>query len=102
MDLEAHAAHCVSVWHSWSVWLWLVSNDCLSSEEQCSNRGSVLQGRAGDFNWVVDASFHQVNVLTGLSVQALAVRQGRNLVSNIARLETSVESNLLQRSRQCR
>src|SRR5699024_6124188 len=67
-----------------------------------SNRGSVLQSRAGDLNWVVDASFHQVNVLAGLSVQALAVRQGRNLVSDNARLETSVESNLLQRSRQCR
>src|SRR5699024_9460402 len=102
MDLEAHAAHCVSVWHSWSVWLWLVSNDCLSGEEQCSNRGSILQCRAGDLNWVVDASFHQVNVLAGLSVQALAVRQGRNLVSNNARLETSFESNLFQLSGQCR
>src|SRR5699024_8493518 len=91
-----------SVWHSWSVWLWLVSNDCLSGEEQCSNRGSILQCRAGDLNWVVDASFHQVNVLTGLSVQALTVRQRCNLISNNAWLETSVESNLLQRSGQCR
>src|SRR5699024_10475809 len=98
--LEAHAAHCICVWHSWSVWLWLVSDDCLGREEQRSNGSSVMQCRAGDLNWVIDASFHQVDILASLSIQTLAVRQGCNLVGYDAWLETSVVSNLLQRTRQ--
>ena len=97
--LEAHAAHGVSVRHAvvGSGRLRLVGNDGLGGQEQSCNGSSVLQCGAGDLDRVIDASLHEVDVLTGSSVQALACWQGGNLVSNNARLQTSVVCDLLQR-----
>src|SRR5699024_4561997 len=97
----AHAAHLVCAWHaSCACRLWLVSNDSLSGQEQSCNGCSVLECGAGDLNWVVDARSHEVDVLAVCSVEALALWELGNLVSNNAWLEASVSSDLLQRSSQ--
>src|SRR5699024_11913597 len=61
---------------------------------------NVLECGAGDLNWVVDARSHEVDVLAVCSVEAVALWELGNLVSNNAWLEASVSSDLLQWSGQ--
>src|SRR4029453_10905866 len=80
---------------------WLGGNYRLGGQEETSGGSSVLESRAGNLYGVVDAGSQQVFVDTRGSCQAVAGRQAANLVGNYARLEASVEGDLLQRSVDC-
>src|SRR5580692_11048156 len=79
------------------VLLRLLRDDCLSGEEQARDGRRVLQSRTGDLRRVDDAGLEHVDVLAGGRVQALAWRQGLDLLHHNAALETRVHSDLLQR-----
>ena len=92
-----HAAHGLRV-HGRGCGLRLLGHDCLGGEEERGDGGGVLECGTGDLGRVVDAGGHHVHVLTGSGVEALAGRQVSHLVGDNARLQASVEGDLLERS----
>src|SRR5215207_9084765 len=93
---EVHATHLVAAGRN-RVPLGLVGDDGLGGEEEAGDRRGVLQRRARHLGRVDDALREQVAVLAGRGVQAVAVGQARDGVRDDARLETRVESDLLER-----
>src|SRR5699024_2877333 len=71
----------------------------LSGEEEAGDRGCVLQRRARDLGRVDDACGEHLHVLTGSGVEAVTAGQLGDLVRDDARLETGVQRDLLERSR---
>src|SRR5213078_3451756 len=75
----------------------LVRHHDLRGEEQGRDGGGVLQRRPGHLGRVDDPGGEQVDVLAGLRVQAVAGRQGADLLHHDAAFEAGVDRDLAQR-----
>src|SRR5674476_468536 len=95
---EAHATHLVATRGRRSGLFGLVGDDNLSSEEQRGNGRGVLQRRARDLGGVDDALGDEVDILAVGRVQTPAGRQVADLLGHDATLETTVDSDLFERS----
>src|SRR3984957_2251934 len=100
-DLEVHTAHATGRVAGGSRGLLrLVGDDGLGGQEQRRDGRRVLQRRTRHLDRVGNARLEQVLVLTGRGVQAGSGRRVGDLLGDNARLEPTVEGDLLQRSRQ--
>src|SRR6266511_456480 len=72
-------------------------DDCLGREDVLRDRGGVLERGARDHRRVDDPGLHEVLVLAGLDVQALALRGGPDLVDDHRALEARVVGELPDR-----
>src|SRR6266545_2296905 len=100
-DSEVHAAHAaVAGGGRRRVLLRLVRDHGFGGQEQRGDRRGVLQRGTGHLGRVDDARGEQVHVLPGGRVQTVAVVQVADLLHHDATLETGVDRDLLERSRQ--
>src|SRR5207302_6420874 len=97
-ELEVHPVAAVPTGHSRCAFLLrLLDDDRLGGEEERRDRRCVLQRRAGHLGGVDDAGLHEVLVLAGRGVEALALRELADLLDHDAALEAGVGGDLLQR-----
>src|SRR5664280_2827348 len=95
---EAHATHLVATRGRRSGLFGLVGDDNLSSEEQRGDGRGVLQRRTRDLGGVDDALGDEVDILSVGRVETPAGRQVADLLGHDATLETTVDSDLFERS----
>ena len=96
---EVHAAHAVVVTATGAgrLGLGLVRHERLGGQQQARDRAGVLQRRAGDLGRVDDTGGHEVLVLTGEGVEALARLHVADLLDDDGALEARVRRDPEQR-----